>query len=79
VIHRPTSLGTFEFVVLASLRASQLMRGCLPRVDGDHKATVIAQCEVAEGKVTRVTTIRVRIGEFTPAPVEEPSIVVEAT
>ncbi len=44
----------FQFVVLATHRAAQLMRGCRPRVDGDHKATVIAQLEVSEGKVTQM-------------------------
>jgi DNA-directed RNA polymerase subunit K/omega len=51
VIQRPPGVGTFQFVVLATLRAAQLMRGCRPRVDGVHKATVIAQLEVSEGKV----------------------------
>ena len=51
MIQRPAGLGTFEFVVLATLRAAQLMRGCRPRVDGIHKAAVIAQLEVAQGKV----------------------------
>jgi DNA-directed RNA polymerase subunit K/omega len=53
LIHRPTSIGAFEFVVLATLRAGQLMQGCIPRTGGVHKATVIAQIEVAEGKVER--------------------------
>jgi hypothetical protein len=45
-------MGTFQFVVLSSLRAVQLTRGCRPRVEaGDHKRNVIAQMEVAEGKV----------------------------
>ena len=47
-------MGAFEFVVLATLRAAQLMRGCLPRVDGTHRPTITAQCEVAEGKVTQM-------------------------
>jgi DNA-directed RNA polymerase subunit K/omega len=47
-------MGAFQFVVLATLRAAQLMRGCRPRIDGTHKATVTAQFEVAEGKVTRL-------------------------
>jgi DNA-directed RNA polymerase subunit K/omega len=48
-------MGKFEFVVLAKLRAAQLMRGCIPRVDtGDHKHTVTAQHEVSEGKVTQL-------------------------
>jgi|SoimicmetaTmtLPB_FD_contig_31_7267309_length_550_multi_2_in_0_out_0_1 DNA-directed RNA polymerase subunit K/omega len=54
VIHRPAAMGAFEFVVLATLRAAQLMRGCLPRVDGTHRPTITAQCEVAEGKVTQM-------------------------
>jgi DNA-directed RNA polymerase subunit K/omega len=53
LIHRPTTIGAFEFVVLATLRAGQLMQGCIPRTGGIHKATVIAQIEVAEGKVER--------------------------
>jgi hypothetical protein len=54
VIQRPVGMGAFEFVVLATLRAAQLMRGCQPRVEGAHKATTTAQVEVAEGKVGRL-------------------------
>jgi DNA-directed RNA polymerase subunit K/omega len=54
VIHRPTHIGAFQFVVVASLRAAQLTRGCLPRVDGLHKVTVTAQLEVSEGRITAV-------------------------
>jgi hypothetical protein len=46
-------LGAFEFVVLATLRAAQLMRGCRPRVDGAHKPVVTAQFEIAAGKVVQ--------------------------
>jgi hypothetical protein len=41
----------FEFVVLSTQRAAQLMRGCSPRVSGVHKPTVIAQYEVSAGLV----------------------------
>jgi DNA-directed RNA polymerase subunit K/omega len=51
VIWRPTNMGSFEFVVLATLRTGQLTRGCLPRVTGDHTKAVIAQREVAEGLI----------------------------
>lgn len=52
---RPAGLGAFEFVVLAMLRAGQLMRGCTPKIDGrTHKHTVIAQFEVAAGYVVDV-------------------------
>jgi DNA-directed RNA polymerase subunit K/omega len=52
MIRPPHDMGVFQFVAVAALRAAQLMRGCRPRVDGDHSAAVFAQREVAEGKVT---------------------------
>ena len=51
MIQRPDCFGKFEFVVMSSLRASQLKRGCLPKVDGDHTVAVTAQLEIAQGKV----------------------------
>jgi DNA-directed RNA polymerase subunit K/omega len=51
MMHRPLGIGAFHFVALASLRAAQLTDGCRPRVEGVHKNTVIAQLEVAQGKV----------------------------
>ena len=60
MIQRPETLGKFEFVILSTLRAAQLMRGCIPLVPrGEHKATVTAQCEVAAGKIVNVGTIPV--------------------
>ena len=57
MIHRPQGMGAFQFVVLATLRAAQLMKGCRPRVErGVHKSTIIAQVEVAEGKVQQLLT-----------------------
>ena len=50
-MQRPAGIGAFEFVILASLRAAQLMRGCRPKIEGFHKNTVLAQLEVAQGKV----------------------------
>ena len=47
LIRRPADLGAFQFVVLASLRAAQLVRGCTPRVARAHKHTITAQLEVA--------------------------------
>ena len=47
IIRRPADLGAFQFVVLASLRAAQLVRGCTPRVAAGHKHTITAQLEVA--------------------------------
>ena len=48
---RPDDIGAFEFVVLASLRTAQLVRGCTPRVPTAHKPAVTAQLEVAAGMV----------------------------
>ena len=54
MVERPAHLSKFEFVILSSLRAVQLLRGCTPKVDGVHKRVVIAQMEVANGLVVRV-------------------------
>ena len=51
MIRPPEGVGAYQFVVLATLRAAQLMRGCIPRVPGTHKATMTALIEVAAGKV----------------------------
>ncbi|MEP7309407.1 MAG: hypothetical protein ABJA98_28210 [Acidobacteriota bacterium] len=53
MIHRPAELSVFEFVILSGLRAAQLMRGCIPRVEGSHKVIMTAQMEVAARKVVR--------------------------
>ena len=58
LVQRPIEQNAFEFVVLASLRARQLSRGCTPRVPGADKITITAQMEVAEGKVTREGPLR---------------------
>jgi DNA-directed RNA polymerase subunit K/omega len=55
VIERPNGVGAFQFVVLSTLRAAQLMRGCSPRIDGGvHKHTTVAQFEVAAGMVQQL-------------------------
>ena len=43
----------FEFVVVASARARQLLRGAEPREDGD-KTVTIAQREVLTRKVEKI-------------------------
>jgi len=68
VIPPVTAMGSFEFVVLAKLRAGQLVRGCAPRVSGDHSTAVIAQFEVAAGKVTAIADGTVQ-GIAGPGPV----------
>jgi DNA-directed RNA polymerase omega subunit len=71
MIQRPPSFGAFEFVVLSTLRAQQLLRGCTPRVeDRDHKKCVIAQSEIAEGKVIQLPfALKVVIEPETIVPV----------
>lgn len=56
MIRPPDGMGMYCFAVLAGLRAAQLMRGCVARVDGGaHKLTVVAQLEVVDGKVDSPT------------------------
>ena len=49
-------MNAFEFAVISSLRAAQLMRGCIPRVTTTQKMIMTAQLEVAAGKVVRQIT-----------------------
>jgi len=50
------SSNAFEHVVLASLRAKQLMRGCTPRLPAAHKTTTTARLEVLAGMVVKLET-----------------------
>jgi len=63
MVRPPPGLSAFEFVVLASLRAAQLTRGCTPRVEGTHKRVVIAQLEVSSGLVARAVSNDVVVRE----------------
>lgn len=68
MIQRPAEMGRFQFVVLSTLRAAQLIRGCRPRIEGIHKKTVTAQAEVAEGKVWQLLTTPDEIEIAAPVP-----------
>lgn len=46
---------SFEFVTIAAARARQLLRGCLPKVEGSPKPARRALQEVAAGAVDRAT------------------------
>jgi hypothetical protein len=51
-IRRPSDVGAYQFAVVSALRAGQLIRGCTPKINGHtHRATVIAQLEVASGTI----------------------------
>lgn len=52
-MERPPKANRFEFVVIASARARQLMRGALPREGGEKKIS-IAQREVLRRKVEKM-------------------------
>lgn len=54
IARRPHDSNAYEFVVIASRRAHQLMAGCIPTLTGVHKATTMAQMEVAAGNIIRV-------------------------
>jgi DNA-directed RNA polymerase subunit K/omega len=47
---------SFEFVTIAAARARQLLRGCLPKVEGSPKPARRALQEVASGVVTKADT-----------------------
>lgn len=79
MIQRPPGVGAFQFVVLAALRAAQLIRGCRPRVAGTHKVIVTAQVEVAEGKVMQVFSSPAALGESGGARFEDAEIVFQQT
>jgi DNA-directed RNA polymerase subunit K/omega len=57
MVRRPVDMNAFEFVVLSGLRAAQLQRGCVPRVEQSPKLAVTAQQEVAERKVLPIRDI----------------------
>jgi DNA-directed RNA polymerase subunit K/omega len=51
----PRTTGKFHFVVLATQRAAQLMKGCVPKIaTNGHKHTVVALLEVAGGEIAEV-------------------------
>ena len=52
-MQRPPKENRFEFVVIASQRARQLLAGALPREEGEKKVT-IAQREVLKRKVEKI-------------------------
>jgi DNA-directed RNA polymerase omega subunit len=54
-MQRVTKENRFEFVVIASQRARQLLAGALPREAGEKKVT-IAQREVLKRKVEKIDT-----------------------
>ncbi|MGE0703563.1 MAG: DNA-directed RNA polymerase subunit omega [Vicinamibacterales bacterium] len=64
----PPGVGVLQFVVLASLRAAQLMRGCRPKLDGFHKPVFMALREVSEGKISEWTAPDPALETVVPEP-----------
>ena len=54
MVDRSTLNNAFEFVVVASLRAKQLLQGCLPKVEPSGKPARTAQREVLGGFIKPV-------------------------
>lgn len=48
---------SFEYVTIASARARQLLRGCLPKVDGSLKPARRALQEVSRGMIARTDNL----------------------
>ena len=57
MVSRPVEISAYEFVVLSSLRAKQLLAGCTPRVEGEHSRSTMAQMEVAGGHIKRAELV----------------------
>lgn len=55
MVVRPIKQNAYEFVVVAALRAQQLLAGSVPRLSGEHSASTMAQMEVAGGCVARTS------------------------
>jgi len=72
---RPPAIGAFEFVVLSALRAAQLMRGCIPKVQGAHKLTTTAQWEVAAGKIVNIYDASLAPRPLVASPDPAPALV----
>ena len=54
MVDRSTLPNAFEFVVVASARAKQLLQGCVPKVEGSPKPARRALQEVSSGTVAKL-------------------------
>lgn len=54
MVIRPPHINAYEFVVVSSLRAKQLLAGCVAHFAEPHNAATMAQMEVAAGRIARV-------------------------
>ena len=56
-------MNKFEYVVVAGARARQLLKGCTPKVDAQHKPARTAMKEVRLRKIEKLAKVE-------PAPAE---------
>ncbi len=47
-------MNKFEYVVVAGARARQLLKGCTPKVEAQHKPARTAMKEVKQRKIEKV-------------------------
>ena len=50
-------MNKFEYVVVAGARARQLLKGCTPRVEAQHKPARTAMKEVKARKIEKIAKI----------------------
>ena len=55
MIDRSKLSNSFEFVIVAGARARQLLQGSTPKTTGSSKPIKLAQKEVREGKVEKIS------------------------
>ena len=68
VIRPPHTMGAFEFVAVAALRAAQLARGCRPRVDGDRHSPGECPSWLLDGQMARARGAWVVFGDIHVIP-----------
>ena len=49
-------MNKFEYVVVSGARAKQLLKGCTPKVEAQHKPARTAMKEVKQRKIEKVDT-----------------------
>ena len=49
-------MNKFEYVVVAGARAKQLLKGCTPKVEPQHKPARTAMKEVKQRKIEKIDT-----------------------
>lgn len=56
-------MNKFEYVIVSGARAKQLLKGCTPKVEAQHKPARTAMKEVKQGKIEKLDPASVAAGE----------------